>query len=160
MSTRETVRIADELRRVLNGDSWSGPSLGSIVQDLPADVAALQPAGGGNSAWQLLEHIGCWLDVARIRLGGVAHEPDQAAHMPPPVPSLTEAEWRSAWTRVAAVGEALARAVEQAPDSRLEALAGGRDYTNYHLLHGVIQHTMYHAGQMALLARTQAGRSR
>lgn len=157
---REVERIADQLRQALDGHTWSGRSLGSIVRELPAEVAARQPAGGGNSAWQLLEHIGCWLDVARIRLGGVAHNPDPAANMPAPTQAPTEKEWRALWARVEAAGHALAAAIEGSTDARLSDTTPGRDYPNYHLLHGVIQHTMYHAGQIALLARIQAGSSR
>lgn len=87
----ELERIADQLRRALDGDTWSGRSLGSIVGAVPAGRAAERPANGGNTAWQLLAHIGCWLDVARIRFEGAAHDPAPGDHMPAPVDDLTEA---------------------------------------------------------------------
>ena len=31
------------------------------------------------------------------------------------------------------------------------------DYSRYLLVHGVLQHTLYHAGQIALLKRATAG---
>jgi hypothetical protein len=47
----------------------------------------------------------------------------------------------------------LAAAIEQLDDARLEERAPGRDFSIYFLLHGVVQHNLYHAGQMALLKK-------
>ena len=37
------------------------------------------------------------------------------------------------------------------PDERLSDTVPGRDYSFYFLLHGAVQHNLYHAGQMAML---------
>jgi uncharacterized damage-inducible protein DinB len=42
------------------------------------------------------------------------------------------------------------------PDSRLYEMVPGKQgahYTNYYMLHGVVQHELYHAGQIALLKK-------
>jgi len=47
-------------------------------------------------------------------------------------------------------------AVDDLPDSRLyEVVPGktGKHYTFYYMLHGVVQHELYHAGQIALLKK-------
>jgi hypothetical protein len=36
----------------------------------------------------------------------------------------------------------------------LDGNVAGKNYTNYFLLHGLIQHNVYHAGQIALLKKT------
>ncbi len=35
----------------------------------------------------------------------------------------------------------------------LDKVVAGRDYTMYVMLHGVIQHNLYHAGQIAVLKK-------
>jgi len=40
--------------------------------------------------------------------------------------------------------------------ARLEEITPGTSYSNYVLLHGVIQHDLYHAGQIALLKKTMS----
>jgi len=37
------------------------------------------------------------------------------------------------------------------PDDRLSDTVPGRDYPFHFLLHGVVQHSLHHAGQMAML---------
>ena len=148
----EAERIAGELRLAFDGDTWTGRSIGSIVRGFSAGAAARRPANGGNSAWQLLRHIGCWIEVARIRFEGTAHSPRAEDDMPVVTETSDEA-WAAAWAEVEMRYRALAAAIERAPDSRLNEIVPGKPYTHYHLLHGVIQHSLYHAGQMALLAR-------
>ena len=64
-----------------------------------------------------------------------------------------------AWRRVkknrgaAGVDAMTLAAVEQLPESRLEEMAPGRDHTIYVMLHGQVQHTLYHAGQIAVLKK-------
>ena len=41
-------------------------------------------------------------------------------------------------------------------DERLNESAGGREFSFYFLLHGVVQHNLYHAGQIALLKKAGA----
>ena len=75
-------------------------------------------------------------------------------------------------TRSAASGEAwaeatgalerahadLRRAVLALGDGHLDDRTPGRPYSLYVLLHGIVQHTAYHAGQVALLKRGAADR--
>ena len=51
----------------------------------------------------------------------------------------------------------LEAAVQALPDGRLnENVNGDRGYSYYFLLHGVIQHNLYHAGQIAILKKALA----
>ena len=75
----------------------------------------------------------------------------------PNVTEVTDAAWREAWAGVEQRYRALAAVIARAPDNRLDEVVPGKRYTNYRLLHGVIQHSLYHAGQMALLAKEWSG---
>ncbi len=39
------------------------------------------------------------------------------------------------------------------PHAKLSETVPGREYSVYCLLHGVVQHNLYHAGQIALLKK-------
>jgi hypothetical protein len=41
------------------------------------------------------------------------------------------------------------------PESRLAEQVPGKDYDFYHMLHGAVQHALYHAGQIALLKKVR-----
>ena len=52
--------------------------------------------------------------------------------------------------------EELASAVAALPDARLDEMVPGKEgahYTFYYMLHGLVQHELYHAGQIALLKK-------
>jgi hypothetical protein len=54
------------------------------------------------------------------------------------------------------VHEELVAAVAALADSRLDEIVPGKEgayYTFYYMLHGVVQHELYHAGQIALLKK-------
>ncbi len=68
----------------------------------------------------------------------------------------SEAAWRKALAGVRRVHEELVSAVSVLPDSRLGEMVPGKQgahYTFYYMLHGVVQHELYHAGQIALLKK-------
>jgi hypothetical protein len=44
-------------------------------------------------------------------------------------------------------------AVRAFPESRLSDNAPNRDHSFYVLLHGMVQHDLYHAGQIAILKK-------
>ena len=63
---------------------------------------------------------------------------------------------RRRWRNVRRVHEQLIAAVAAFPDSRLDEMVPGKEgshYTFYYMLHGVVQHELYHAGQIALLKK-------
>jgi hypothetical protein len=50
----------------------------------------------------------------------------------------------------------LVKTVAALPDSRLRDRVPGKRYDFYHHLHGVAQHELYHAGQIAILKKAHA----
>lgn len=151
MST-ELERIQDQLNRAFEGGAWHGPSVLEVLKDVTASQAAARPLTGAHNIWDLVLHIAAWEDACRRRLEG-----DRA--------ELSDSEdWRgitdtdeAAWERVKALlidGHRRLRAAIAATDeSRLnEPILPGMPSV-YVTLHGVIQHDLYHAGQIAILKK-------
>jgi uncharacterized damage-inducible protein DinB len=66
--------------------------------------------------------------------------------------------WQKTLGELRRVHQALIDAVTAMPDKKLwEQVPGkeGAHYTFYYMLHGVVQHELYHAGQIALLKKFQ-----
>jgi hypothetical protein len=61
--------------------------------------------------------------------------------------------WAAAKSHLFETAENLAQTIEAFADARLSDTVPGREYDFYYLFHGVIQHSLYHAGQIALLRR-------
>jgi uncharacterized damage-inducible protein DinB len=141
---RENYRIADQLRRAVYGEAWHGDAVFELLSGMTAEQAATRPAGGGHSIAELTLHIAAWMEAADRRLHG-----DPALLLgdddwPPPQ------DWSAARERLRAACEVLLTSIEKAD---LDAAVPGKAYDVYFLLHGVIQHTLYHAGQIAVLKR-------
>jgi len=151
----EAARIADQLRRAFDGEAWHGDSLFEILKGVTAERAAARPIAGAHTIWELVLHIAAWDGAVRRRMGGAAVELSDAENFPQ-VTDASDGAWRNALADVRRVHEELVAAVADFPDSRLYEMVPGKEgshYTFYYMLHGVVQHELYHAGQIALLKK-------
>jgi uncharacterized damage-inducible protein DinB len=152
----EAARIADQLRRAFDGDAWHGPALLELLKDIDAPTAAAKPLPNVHSIWELVLHIAVWDRVACRRLSGEKYQPTGDANFPP-VPKPTAAAWRNAVAETKRTHEAFVKTVAALPDSRLRDRVPGKRYDFYHMLHGLAQHELYHAGQIAVLKKQVLG---
>jgi uncharacterized damage-inducible protein DinB len=146
--------IADQLRRAFEGDAWHGPALLELLQDVDAATAAAKPLPKAHSIWKLVLHIAVWDAAACRRLAGEKWQPTGTANFPV-VPKPTEAAWRKAVAHAKRSHDELVKTVAALPESRLRERVPGKKYDFYHMLHGVAQHELYHAGQIAILKKAQ-----
>jgi uncharacterized damage-inducible protein DinB len=150
-----TKRIADQLRRAFDGDAWHGDSVLEILKGVDAKSAAAHPIAGAHSIWELVLHIAAWDGAVLRRLhSDVPVELNDAENFPA-VTDTSEAAWRRAVAHAKQVHETLTTAVSAFPKSRLAETIPGKDYDFTNMLLGVVQHELYHAGQIALLKKAQ-----
>ena len=151
----ESARIADQLRRAFDGEAWHGDSLFEILAGVTEARAAARPIAGAHTIWELALHVAAWDGAVLRRLGGASVELADAENFPP-VTDASAAAWRAALAQVRRGHAELVAAVASLPDSRLDDMVPGKEgahYTFYYMLHGVVQHELYHAGQIALLKK-------
>jgi uncharacterized damage-inducible protein DinB len=150
---REVERIADQLRRAHEGGAWHGPSVRELLDGVSAEQAEARPFDGAHSIRELVEHMEAWERAILRRLGG---DPAQIYNTEEDWPSARgggEDAWQSAQKKLAETGQALRGAVLRLDDARLdEPILDGMS-TRYVSLHGAVQHTLYHAGQIAVVKR-------
>ena len=150
----EAVRIADQLRRAFYGSAWHGPAVLELLDDVDASTAAAEPFPNIHSIWELVLHIAVWDNAGLRRLRGEKWQPTGLANFPS-MPAPTAAAWRKAVAATKRTHDGLVRTVAALPDSRLCDRVPGKRYDFYHLLHGIAQHELYHAGQIAVLKKAQ-----
>jgi uncharacterized damage-inducible protein DinB len=151
----QAARIADQLRRAFDGSAWHGPALLELLKHVDAATAAAKPLPKVHSIWELVLHVAAWDGAVRHRLGGEKLQLSAAENFPR-VPRPTEAAWREAVQRTKRAHDALVKAVAALPDTRLRERVPGKRYDLYHMLNGLVQHELYHAGQIAILKKAQA----
>jgi uncharacterized damage-inducible protein DinB len=155
--TSEPALIAEQLRRAFEGDAWHGPSLFELFEDVNAATAAVKPIADAHSIWELALHIAVWDDAASRRLAGEKWQPEGLENFPL-VPKPTEAAWRKTVAQVKRTHEVLVKKVAGLSESRLRERVPGKRYDFYFMLHGVVQHELYHAGQIAILKKASGSR--
>ncbi len=149
----ESARIAEVLRRNMEGDAWHGPAVLELLRDVTAVQAVAHPVPGAHSIWELTLHLGGAYRLVLRRLRGDT-TPLSAGEDWPPVPEPSEENWKAAVAAAREVNEEIRRAVEQFPPARLgELLIAESPYTAWVQFIGLTQHDLYHAGQIALLKR-------
>ncbi len=155
----EIDRIIDQLEREYDGDPWHGSPLTSILEGVTAEKAAAKPAAGAHSIWELVLHMTAWKGEVRRRLSGAPASDPEEGDWPAAGPQ-TPARWSDALARLKAAHDALIAAIRQLPenglfestnDPRNRPLGTGVSY--YVLLHGIVQHDVYHSGQIAILKK-------
>jgi uncharacterized damage-inducible protein DinB len=157
MEATEVRNIRDQLERAMEGGAWHGPALWEIVGDMTAEEAASRPLSGAHSPWEIVLHVATWLDTPRRRLDGEPAEPTEDQNWPE-VPEPTRDAWDAARQRLADAHASLQAKMEGLDDGDLRRRVPGHDYDLHFMLHGVVQHTLYHAGQLALLKKALRSR--
>jgi uncharacterized damage-inducible protein DinB len=151
----EAENIADQLRRTFDGSAWHGPALLEILADVDAATAATRPIANVHSIWELVLHIAVWDRSGLVRLGGEKYQPTGEDNFPRVV-KVNEALWRKAVVETKRTHEKLVKTVAALSDARVWDRVPGKRYDFYHLLHGIAQHELYHAGQIAILKKAVA----
>jgi uncharacterized damage-inducible protein DinB len=153
----ESARLADQIRRAFEKEAWHGDTVLEILADVDAAKAAARPIKKAHSIWELVLHIAAWDDIARRRTEGTAVTPTDEQNFPP-VKDTSEAAWQKAVQYVKQTHDDLVKTVAAFPDSRLGERVPGKTqayYNFYYMFSGIVQHELYHAGQIALLKKAQ-----
>ena len=148
----EKSRIADQLKRAFEGDAWHGPAVLEVLEGVSARTAAAKPVPGAHSIWELVLHIAAWDGAIRRRMEGQALQLSDEQDFPL-VKDTSDSAWRNTVQTLKQRHAELMQGVLAMPDHRLTSQVPGKDYDFYHMLHGAVQHELYHAGQIALLKK-------
>jgi len=155
----EIVRILDQLDREHAGDPWHGSPLRDVLAGIDWQQASARPLAGAHSIWEIVLHMTAWKHEVRRRVGGAPAGLPAEGDWPRPAAPGPEA-WREALAALEAAHEALVTAIgglkektlfEPTNDPRVRETGQGVSY--YVLLHGIVQHDVYHSGQIALLKK-------
>jgi uncharacterized damage-inducible protein DinB len=148
----EVQRILDQMDRGFSGDAWHGPPLMRLLEGLQAEDASKHPIHGAHSIWEIVHHIEAWNTIVHRRLAGKAVEVTKERDWPP-VWEVNETAWKRALENLAESRARLRKSVEALQDTELNQIPAGTHESRYVTLHGIVQHDLYHAGQIAILKK-------
>jgi len=152
----ELANIVGELKIIhRSGDAWHGPALRDVLTGLTPDAAAWR-LPNAHSIWEIVLHIAGWEEVFLRRLEGLLAASPEGGDFPH-VAEVTDEAWEQALARLENAHERLLEVVSRFSDSDLKERVAGKDYTIGFMLHGLVRHHVYHAGQISLLRKIVAG---
>jgi len=148
----EIDRIKGQLEKAFEKQPWYGTSVLAILKDV--DPSIVHRKLGPHSIIILLKHMTIWRRYVVHKLEGnddfsVSEEQNF------PDPPMSSQSWADAINELHASQRDLISAMAKFPEERLNELVpkASHKYTWYTLLHGIIQHDVYHLGQIALLRK-------
>ena len=148
----EVNRILDQLSRAFEGEAWHGPAVLEILKGTTPQQAAARPLDSAHTIWETALHIAAWLRACRRRLEGDRAQLTEAEDWPV-VTNSDDEGWQEVIVGMKQALDELRSAIAQLDDSRLDQPIIDGMSSVYVTLHGAIQHSLYHAGQMAILKK-------
>jgi uncharacterized damage-inducible protein DinB len=144
---RQTQKIADSYRAATVKAAWYGPSLAELLAKISPELASTPPIPGAHSISELLQHLLLWNE--RIR------NTSDSNPLPPWQPEKDWAGQQIPWNELVSrwnqSRELLEDKIRNFPIDDLAKQVPGRNYPYETMFHGVVEHTVYHSGQIAMV---------
>lgn len=149
----EVKHLTDQHRRALKGQAWHGPPLLEVLDGVTTKRAMARPVKKAHTIWEIVLHIEAWDRVVVGRLTGKPIELSDEENWPR-VRDTSPRAWKRAVRSMQSVHGKLNREIAKLTPARLDQGYGPkRQYKLFRLVHGVVHHELYHAGQIAILKK-------
>jgi len=146
------IRFAAQFAAMYNGEPWYGDSICQILKGISPDIAFWQPTDNAHSIAQITSHMIYWRQSLINRLNG---DLDYKSSM------TSEDNWRSSEQLKKQGWKSILKSLDQSHDLLLALLVKQKDsilnkrYSDkasyQDLINGILQHDLYHTGQIAYL---------
>lgn len=145
-------QIAAHFKEVFFGGNWTSVNMKDSLAGITWQQATTQ-VHSLNTIAKLVFHINYYVSaVLNVLQGESLNAHDKYSFDVAPIHS--DADWDNLLTKTWRDAENFADLVEQLPESILWEDFSGKKYGNYYRnLHGVIEHTHYHLGQIILVKK-------
>lgn len=172
----EISRIRELYQRTLHGDAWHGDSVWKILKGVSPEHAFELVIPAAHTVWQLVAHMTFWESEVVTRLGRRVHK-DRDEHYNlhnnsgrflldqqhyyelynfPPTPCASSEDWARVLHSFRHSNAQFGQALLELTDQDLDQPLSSPDKSVYLEVQGVIQHHLYHAGQIAILLKNWA----
>jgi uncharacterized damage-inducible protein DinB len=150
----EIKSIITTLEASLDGEPWYGRSVYAIMREVDESVASTKPNSRSHSMVDLVYHMLTWAEftLKRIHKEKIddleAFEKLDWREIDPQIHG-----WEEGLSAYIATHQEIIAVLKTKDDSFLKEKVDYRDYDFQYLLQGLIQHNIYHVGQVAYLKK-------
>jgi hypothetical protein len=147
-----STQIAKHFRDVHFGGNWTSVNLKETLADVTWQQATTK-VYTFNTIAILVFHMNYYVSaVLKVLQGGQLDAHDKFSFDLPPISS--QQDWESLLNKTWADAENFANLIEQLPETKLQEFLAEEKHGNYYRnLHGIIEHTHYHLGQIVLIKK-------
>jgi DinB superfamily len=145
-------QIAQLYRNLIHGGNYTGVSFQQVLKDVSFEEAITR-VSDLNTIATLVYHIQYYCNaVVGVLEGGPLTAKDSLSFQHPPV--ISEADWEELQNQTWQEAEKFASLIETISEEKLSSFFIKEAYgTYYRNIHGVIEHTHYHLGQISILKK-------
>ncbi len=153
----EVERILDQYDRAMNGEAWHGDPVWTILDGVSAEEAARRTHPERHTIWEIVAHMTFWETEVNRRLNNLPDRPLEKLNFPA-TSAATEENWNSTLAEFRSSNTVFRNTLSQLDPGRLDQMTPAGKKSVYVEVHGVIQHHLYHAGQIAILRGPEKGK--
>jgi uncharacterized damage-inducible protein DinB len=145
-------QIAKHFRELYFGGNWTCSNLKENLADVSWQQATTK-VYSFNTIATLVYHINYYVSaVIKVLQGDPLNTSDKDSFAHPTINS--QEDWKVFLDKTWADAEKFALLIEQLPDSKLWENLADEKYGNYYRnIHGIIEHTHYHLGQIVIIKK-------
>lgn len=150
---KEVAYLVKQLEGIYNGIPWYGEAITKILEGVDFEMAIAKLQGGTHSIYELIDHILSWkIYVLRKLEGDEKYELEFRGPEDWKVfQGLSPEDWSALLQRYYEVQLQIVKVLEMKKEDELAVIVPGKTYNFRFLLHGMIQHDLYHMGQISML---------
>ena len=154
---KETQSIIRRIENVNSGEPWFGRAVFVILEEVDAKKVSIKPNCTEHSMLELLYHMITWADFTLKRLEK-NNKMDMAAFEKMDWRELNPKlhSWKKALAEFKAINKKIIALLDKKDDDFLLEIVDYRKYNYRFLLNGMIEHSIYHLGQVAYLNKMLA----
>jgi uncharacterized damage-inducible protein DinB len=155
---KEITYLARQLQTAYEGEPWFGRNIRELISEVDIQTALYKTDEDQHSILELVYHMLTWREFTISRI-----EPDQQKDLKyfedndwRKLDHGDESLWQEGLKRLDESQKKLLALISNLDDSYLSKEVDERKYNFRFLLNGIIQHDIYHAGQIAYIRKMVA----
>jgi uncharacterized damage-inducible protein DinB len=159
MMNKEVSFLIEQIKEAYEGDPWFGRNAKALLAEVTEEIA-FEKSNGQHSILELVWHMITWREFTISRL---TKEVGKDLHY---FESMDWRElnhgdkslWRQGLQRLQQTQNELIETLQRQTDELLNQNVEERNYGFRKLLNGILQHDIYHLGQIAYIKKTASSR--
>jgi uncharacterized damage-inducible protein DinB len=149
---KESQRIATLYQSVYDGSPWIDITILEVVKDIDCNDALKKIRPDFNSIWEIVNHIISWRKNVLQRVQGkILITPNHNYFET--VTETSQEDWQNALKKLEESQQEWVKFLDSFDETDFEKIYPNNGMTYYEHIHGIIQHDIYHLGQIVILKK-------